>query len=491
MLRLHEDLDVLFATATRLADSVTRGKSLSRLWRLSRYPISCLTRGDSGSRLASEVRGPVACLCGGRPCLDKRHASSLKKWVRLLTVKLACLPSFPSRVEAHAGRGLHIFLHSHDERLLHLCFTPTAKTPDAAFRSRTSAIRYLGDRQPVGYEKVWMETLFHALGTVDALDGWNEFLAWAAERPSVALPYASGFEEGASSGDELLVRITGRCNASCDFCSARGILPDLVEGERLIHECLVQARKRGKSAVSFTGGEPTLIRRLPFYLRLAGKEGFERLDLQTNGLLLARRDNVERLVDAGLNSIFLSLHSAEAGIHDEMLKVKGAFQKAVKTAELCQAAGIDVGFNNVLTTENLSGVVEYIEFIKHHFNPRSCHVCLSYCAPQGWARDHLELMPRLNQAAPLLSRALQAGRRLGLQVRIPGMCGVPMCVLPDHLEQFDEYHREDPPRLADRTFADGCPDCDFFSRCSGFWRTYLDRHGSGEIGPEAFRGRKP
>jgi hypothetical protein len=80
-----------------------------------------------------------------------------------------------------------------------------------------------------------------------------------------------------------------------------------------------------------------------------------------------------------------------------------------------------------------------------------------------------------------MTTAIGTAGRLGVDLRIPGLCGVPMCVLPEHPDKFDEYHSGDPPTIAGRSYAEACEACPHRSRCSGFWTAYLDRFGDAEL----------
>jgi MoaA/NifB/PqqE/SkfB family radical SAM enzyme len=340
----------------------------------------------------------------------------------------------------------------------------------------------LGDRSPTQEERIWLEGIAAGLEQVEKRVDWGEFLKEVALLPAVALPYGSKPEGRVTSGNFALIRVTTRCNAECEFCNARGVMPDLVEDPQQIQSSIRAAARDGYQTVSFTGGEPTLLKNLPELIRLANVEDLD-VDLQTNGILLARPKLIEPLVAAGLKSIFLSFHSADSTIHDDMLKVKGAFSKAVRCIELCLEAGIEVRYNCVITTLNLEGVVDLVKYVYSRFRRKGAHVCLSFVSMQGWALDHPELIPRLSQAAPKMAAALDAGLELGLDVRIPGLCGVPICVLPGYEERFDEYNDPNPPpKLPTRAFVPACEECPYRSRCSGFWKEYIDRFGDRELG---------
>jgi sulfatase maturation enzyme AslB (radical SAM superfamily) len=406
------------------------------------------------------------------------NADQLKTFSRMLTAGLARTSCPPVKVETHAGKGLQILLHHRRGRFLHLVFNPVGDEP-AYFKGRLTSLRYLGGPTLSDWQQDWLEVVRDSLAVVEARSGWSDALAWAAALPAVALP-ASEFSSDA--GNAELIRVNTRCNARCEFCSARGVLGDLIREPGRVPARIREMKAAGLDRVSFTGGEPTLLAELPELVAEAARSGFAQVDLQTNGLLLARKERVDQLVRAGLTSLFLSLHSAEPEIHDVLLRVPGAWDKAMACVAHCLEAGLVVRYNCVLTTRNLDGPARLVELIHERFGQAGFHFCLSFVALQGWALDHPELVPRLGQAAPAMRAAIESADRLGVELRIPGLCGVPICVLPDLAEHFDEFHASDPPRLASRSYVEACQACPHRPRCSGFWTAYIQRHGSGELG---------
>jgi len=412
------------------------------------------------------------------------QVKEIKRWTRMLTGRLARIERPPARIDAKAGKGLHLLLYTATGHMLHVCFTTDDGSQAGYVCSGTTCMSYDGEYRPESEDKSWLEGLKAALSQVESQPGWSEYLDLVTRKPALALPASSPNLEKISSGDSLLIRINTRCNAHCRFCSARGTLPDLIEDTEMIEQRLELGAKAGQTKVSFSGGEPTLNKELPGLVRLARRLGYVEVDLQTNGILLARPQLVDTLAKAGLTSVFLSLHSADPSVHDSMLEVKGAFEKATSAAALCFAAGIEVRFNYVITTKNMTGIVDLVRFIADRFKNEGTHICLSFVSLQGWALDHLELIPRISQVTKQVSQALELGKRLGLDLRIPGLCGMPICTLPGLEEYFDEYHDDNPPHLQNRSYLADCKKCDFRSRCSGFWTAYFDHFGNKEFGPK-------
>ncbi|HOX43243.1 MAG TPA: radical SAM protein [Myxococcota bacterium] len=422
------------------------------------------------------------------PRPDPPHGETrrLRAWVRRLTARLAGGGAHPARVEAHLGRGLQLELWGPDAgeatARLGVCLFPASADQAAYLRTAVTALRFLGEDQPAGPAQGWLEGIAAALPAVESRPGWREYLDLAWRRPPGT--QAAGPEHGQrmTSGHELQLRVITRCNARCAFCQSLGQPPDLVTEAAAIRARIAASAARGARRVVFTGGEPTLRRDLGSLVRFAREQGAS-VNLQTNGLLLARPGRAQALADAGLESIFLALHSATPAVHDAMLCVRGAHARALAAARACQAAGIQVGVNCVLTTRNQGGLARLVELLTERLAPRGLHLCLSFVAPEGGALEHLELMPRLREAADEMAGALDLGAARGLTVRIPGLCGIPLCLLPGREEAFDEYRDSRPPRLVTRTQPAACAACGLRDRCSGFWRAYLERFGAAELVP--------
>ena len=88
-----------------------------------------------------------------------------------------------------------------------------------------------------------------------------------------------------------------------------------------------KARRNGGSRIAFTGGEPTLRSDLPELISAARKAGFKEIAVTTNGRMFADPQVADELLEAGLNRISFSLHSANQACHDMLSGVPGAFQQ--------------------------------------------------------------------------------------------------------------------------------------------------------------------
>lgn len=405
----------------------------------------------------------------------------LAGWVRRLTVGLAKLPDPPTEVHARQAGGLVLLLRDVDGSVVQLWLMPRGDGSPAYFEGRRSLLRYLGQISLTARQERWVKEVCQGLLRVERQQGWEQFLIRSAQE-GAAPSVGAASNRRVTSGDAALLRVTTRCQARCDFCSSLGVLHDLVGDLADVRTRVASAVREGRRTVSFTGGEPTLRRDLPELVAAAKDEGISGVELQTNGILLARRARVKRLAEAGLSCVFLSLHSGDAATHDELLHVSGAHEKAVEGASHALEAGLQVVVNHVITRHNLAGLPLFPGRIAGVLGPVA--IRLSVMAPEGGGARVLDWMPRLSEAAPFMSRAIDAGVALGMDMKIPGLCGVPPCIIPGYEAHFEELQDvASPPRLITRRQVEACQACPHQARCSGYWTAYLERHGDGEVGP--------
>ncbi len=151
-----------------------------------------------------------------------------------------------------------------------------------------------------------------------------------------------------------------KCNQKCTFCYAAGqdksSASELTthEWKRIIDK-LWEARV---PMVTFTGGEPTQREDL---CELVGHAKKFVTRVNTNGVLVTEK-LAERLYDAGLDSMQVTLYSYDPEIHNSLVGA-GRFVDTVAGIKNALAAGLDVSINTPLCKKN-SDYVKTLEFAR-------------------------------------------------------------------------------------------------------------------------------
>ncbi|HEY8907861.1 MAG TPA: radical SAM protein [Rhodoferax sp.] len=141
----------------------------------------------------------------------------------------------------------------------------------------------------------------------------------------------------------VLLEVTQRCNIQCPICFASAAEgssdPDLGEIETWLRLLLAHGSKVN---IQLSGGEPTVRDDLPHIVMLARSLGFDFVQLNTNGIRLAKEMGyAQRLAAAGLDCVFLQFD----GVNDEVYRrIRGARLLDIKTAAIdrCAEAGLGV-----------------------------------------------------------------------------------------------------------------------------------------------------
>jgi len=228
----------------------------------------------------------------------------------------------------------------------------------------------------------------------------------------------------------VLLEVTQRCDLSCPVCFAAagdGVPedPSIEEIERWYRRLLQAAPGCN---VQLSGGEPTVRDDFPEVVALGRALGHGFLQLNTNGLRLAREeDYAERLAEAGLSTVFLQFDGVDDAPY---VALRGRPLAAVKERAVlrCAEAGLGVVLvPTVVRGVNLDRLGDILEFaLAHAPAVRGVHVQpLALLGRHTLAGD-----PGAERVTlPDAMRAVveQSGGRVLLEDLTPGDCEHALC----------------------------------------------------------------
>lgn len=143
--------------------------------------------------------------------------------------------------------------------------------------------------------------------------------------------------------------ITYRCQCNCVHCSAgrhikKGVKELTTEEAKKVID---DSQKLGVSILAFTGGEPLLREDLFELISHVDKRKAFPI-MFTNGQFLTD-DNVQKLVDAGLYSLFVSIDSPNPEEHDALRGMPGLYKTAINGLKKMKSKGVMVGISSYAT----------------------------------------------------------------------------------------------------------------------------------------------
>lgn len=259
------------------------------------------------------------------------------------------------------------------------------------------------------------------------------------------------------------------CDGACVFCAQDGLSPEPV-AEDVVRARLTAARAAGADAVTFVGGEPAIDPRLAGWVAAARAAGFARVGVQSNGVALAEPGRVAALADAGLTDLHLSIHGAEARVHDWHAGRPGAFDAALRTLAAARAAALEVVVVTLITRSTFRVLSAVPRLLAARGVGAWCLDVPRWRGRAATANDRV--VPRLALALPFALHALDAARALGLRAMVRG---APACLLGPFAAHAIDGAGEV------RSFAAPCEACPARPTCPGVDAEYLERYGAGEL----------
>ncbi len=187
------------------------------------------------------------------------------------------------------------------------------------------------------------------------------------------------------------VRVTTACNNRCLFCldadTPRDLVIPVTELEREIDR---GRQEQAAERLILSGGEATLHPSFVELVRYARRQGYDRVQVITNGHRFADRAFFEACMAAGLGEITFSLHGADAALHDRLTGRPGAFKGLMKGLVRALRDGRPiVNVDVVINRQNVAVVPKILELC---ISLGVSEFDLLHLIPQGRAYENREAL---------------------------------------------------------------------------------------------------
>lgn len=241
------------------------------------------------------------------------------------------------------------------------------------------------------------------------------------------------------------INIGKACNNRCVFCIDG--LPKREDRSYMPFEQMKAELERwhadGSRSVGFLGGEPTTYPSIALAIAHARDLGFTRIAIATNATKLRLTHFTDKLLDAGLTRITISMHGHTAELEDRLTRVPGNFEKKCtairylvkKRAEGYLPDGLSV--NIVLNGWNYPYLLPMMQFFYEKMQLDDIRV--NFVRPEGYAEGDADLTPPYKKVVPTLIKAIVLNEQHFHKVFTFG--GFPYCVLPPSLRNNPDLLR--------------------------------------------------
>jgi radical SAM protein len=221
--------------------------------------------------------------------------------------------------------------------------------------------------------------------------------------------------------------VTRACAYACVHCRADAMhTPDpneltTDESLRLIDRI---AEFGNNPILIFTGGDPMMRKDLHELITYASQKGL-RCSLTPTATALPTTERLEKVRDAGIRRIALSLDAPSPEIHDAFRQVPGSWQRTMDILRRAQSIGISVQVNTTVAKHNIDILDQMVPFIQE---VGAVQWSLFFLVPTGRAQAESMISPEqhekvfnwlydLSKNAPfdIKSTAAQMYRRVAIQ----------------------------------------------------------------------------
>lgn len=247
--------------------------------------------------------------------------------------------------------------------------------------------------------------------------------------------------------------VTRACAYACVHCRADAIhqrdMRELTtdEAKALIERL---AAFGNNPILIFTGGDPMMRPDLFELIAYANERGL-RCSLTPTATALPTRERLEKVRDAGIKRVALSLDAPRPVIHDDFRQVKGSWQRTMDTLHRAQDVGLSVQVNTTVAKHNVDILHEMIPFIQE---VHAVQWSVFFLVPTGRAMQEQMISAQqhekvfnwlydLSQNAPfdIKSTAAPMYRRVAIERKRAEKTGTPVTFQSAGFQYADGLHR--------------------------------------------------
>jgi MoaA/NifB/PqqE/SkfB family radical SAM enzyme len=300
------------------------------------------------------------------------------------------------------------------------------------------------------------------------------------------------------------VTVNSACNNKCLFCySEPGSFGPGGPESKLedIFKALYLGRRQGCWIAAVIGGEPTLRGDICKIASFARKAGYACVKLCTNGIKLSDPAYAAKTARAGFNMFDISLHGHNAALHDRLVGVSGAFDKAVRAVKNVRRLGCEAGANQVINSLNYRHFPEFLNFAYNELGINYYNIIYGhYRGVMAKNKDVLKV--KISRTLPAIKKGLEVLENSGVPALSRMLVNFTPCLLPEHTNLLADWESDTdgadpllpvdgvPVNMAEMkngqsAKTDNCARCALDPRCRGFDKEYLALMGGAEFKPLA------
>ena len=226
--------------------------------------------------------------------------------------------------------------------------------------------------------------------------------------------------------------ITRKCNLKCKHCYSDSVdqaVPDELSTEEAFH-LIDDLSKWGIGLLVIDGGEPLHREDLLDIVKYASSKGI-RTGIGSNGTLI---DKVmaKRMVEAGVQSVAISVDGTDARTHDSFRGVGGAWEQTLEGIKACRDVGLPFQFNMIIRRETLLQLDDMLHMAVYH--GAGAAEFFDLVAVGRAKRECPEQVLNPDERKRVMERLAQAQEDCPIVIRVPACPMYPLLLQERHIQ---------------------------------------------------------
>jgi len=288
------------------------------------------------------------------------------------------------------------------------------------------------------------------------------------------------------------IYITSICNQDCLFCSD----PTNKRSYRQVTDPILEDIKRDlrelkkvSDNIKITGREATARKDFLEVLNYTKGVGFKTITIETNGQNFSNRSFTKRVLEAGANDFFISIHGHNSKLHDHLTRTPGSFQRTKEGILNLIKYQQRVDTNIVVTKVNYKYIPKIVDFLN---KLKVSGITISFIIVEGNAKKNIDLVPKMATVIPQIKKTIKAGgMNIALNHFAPCLLGN-LIIYSNWFKQQKKVVIDNPNYLITIEPKDwhdakdkSCQGCRFDNVCFGLRKGYVEIYGFNELKPVA------
>ncbi|MDD4290462.1 MAG: radical SAM protein [Patescibacteria group bacterium] len=214
------------------------------------------------------------------------------------------------------------------------------------------------------------------------------------------------------------------CNNRCSWCYAPSEITSSKEkrfDDKKENEFIDLIDDLNVKKVILIGGEPSIYSNLERVIERISKKGI-RASMVTNGRKLSDYDFVQKVGDAGLTSLTVSIEGSSPEIHDSITRISGSFYETLQGIDNSIKYGFPTCTETTMCNENEGDLENIVSLLEER---DLSHRLFNICGPCVSNLDDSTYTIPLSKGAKLFERVYESAKRKNVRLVTP----VPVCNL--------------------------------------------------------------